>query len=503
MTSQASYSTILRSSAIIGGAQFTNILIGLVRIKMVALLLGPAGIGLLGFYTNLIQIAATVSGLGINTTGTRQIAAANAKGGTDAISLSRRALFWGSLALALTGGAIFWLASGWIARVVLADAGRSSEVAWLALGVTLTVAASSQSALLTGLRRVGDLARVNVGAGIISTVLSVLALWALGDKALVLVALLGPGVGFVLGHVYVARLAKPSGPATSLTTMAPEWREMVALGLPFMLSGLVMTLGQLLVRTILQRELGLGAAGYFQAAWAIGMMYLGFILGAMGTDYYPRLAALIRDAREATSLVNEQTEVALLLLAPVLLALLGLSPWVIALLYSAEFGPAVEVLRWQLLGDVFKVLSWPLAMVLTAAGAGKTFFLMESAAMLTFVVMTFLGIPYLGVAATGVGFLAMYGVHLPLVWIAARRLIDFRWRRSVRWQAIAVILATVTVDVVSRADDFVGAVVGLVLAFAFGLWALLRLAERSGAKGRLGRLAALGQKLNGWLARKT
>ena len=299
MTSQASYSTILRSSAIIGGAQFTNILIGLVRIKMVALLLGPAGIGLLGFYTNLIQIAATVSGLGINTTGTRQIAAANAKGGTDAISLSRRALFWGSLALALTGGAIFWLASGWIARVVLADAGRSSEVAWLALGVTLTVAASSQSALLTGLRRVGDLARVNVGAGIISTVLSVLALWALGDKALVLVALLGPGVGFVLGHVYVARLAKPSGPATSLTTMAPEWREMVALGLPFMLSGLVMTLGQLLVRTILQRELGLGAAGYFQAAWAIGMMYLGFFLGAMGTDYYPRLAALIRDAREA------------------------------------------------------------------------------------------------------------------------------------------------------------------------------------------------------------
>jgi len=69
------------------------------------------------------------------------------------------------------------------------------------------------------------------------------------------------------------------------------------------------------------------------------MTYLGFVLGAMATDYYPRLTAAISDTATATRLVNEQTEVALLLCAPVLLAMLGLAPWVIHLLYSAEFAP--------------------------------------------------------------------------------------------------------------------------------------------------------------------
>ena len=44
-----SYGQILRSSATIGGASIVNLAIGIVRTKAMALLLGPAGIGLIGF----------------------------------------------------------------------------------------------------------------------------------------------------------------------------------------------------------------------------------------------------------------------------------------------------------------------------------------------------------------------------------------------------------------------------------------------------------------------
>ncbi len=84
------------------------------------------------------------------------------------------------------------------------------------------------------------------------------------------------------------------------------------------------------------------------------MTYIGFVLGAMGTDYYPRLTAVIHDHTSVNRIVNEQTEVALLLATPVLLAMLGLAPWVITLLYSDQFGEAVETLRWQVLGDLFE-----------------------------------------------------------------------------------------------------------------------------------------------------
>ncbi|MCV2877673.1 O-antigen translocase [Sedimentimonas flavescens] len=499
--SGSSYRTILRSSAIIGGAQVINILSGLLKMKVAAVLLGPAGVGLAGLYMNLVQTAASIASLGMGNVGTRQIAAAHAEGGEIAVGRTRRALFWGTMVLALIGGVVFWLASSWITRTVLADASLTSEVAWLSLGVTLSVASGSQSALLTGMRRVGDLARINVGAGLLGAILGVVALWFWGRNGLLAMILVAPLASFILGHIYVARLAPPAGPRAALGEISAQWRDMARLGIPFMFSGLVIMLGQLAARALVQNDLGAEALGQFQAAWAIGMTYLGFVLGAMGTDYYPRLTAVINDHATAVRLVNEQTEVALLLCAPVLLAMLGLAPWVIRLLYSNDFGPAVDILRWQLLGDILKVMSWPLGFVLLARGAGKTFIFTETTGIATFVLGIALLMPTLGVIATGTAFLAMYVIYLPLVWLVARWTIGFRWSRAVKAQATLLMFAAVGIELSSRWSTHAGAATGLTLAIATGLWTLLRLTTMAGAPGRLGRIARIGERISQWMKR--
>ncbi|SFF42618.1 polysaccharide transporter, PST family [Fontimonas thermophila] len=501
MTNQppSSYRTILRSSSIIGGSQAVNIAVGLAKMKAVAVLLGPAGVGLAGLYVSLIQTASSIAALGLGNVGTRQIAAAQASGGAIAVGRTRRALFWGTLALALIGAGLFALASGTIARLVLDDASRQVEVAWLSVGVALTVAAGSQAALLNGMRRVGDLARINVASGVLGAALGVLAVWLWGAQGVVGMVLVAPAVTFLLGHVYVARLGLPAGAPSRLAELAHEIRVMIMLGFAFMLSGLVTTLGHLAVRTLVQRELGTEALGHFQAAWAIGMTYLGFVLGAMGTDYYPRLTAAIGDPVTATRLVNEQTEVALLLCAPVLLAMLGLAPWVIRMLYTAEFGPAVDILRWQLLGDILKVMSWPLGFAILVTGAGKTFVFTESVGIGVFVLGVPLLMPLMGVEATGLAFLAMYIVYLPTVWWFGGRRIGFRWTRVVKRQALAVISAAVVVDLTARWSDLAGGVLGLVLATGMGLWALMRLSSKAGVGGALGRIGEFGERLKRWI----
>ncbi len=501
MSRPNAYRTMLRSSSIIGGAQVINIAIGLVRMKAAAVLLGPAGVGLVGLYNNLMQTAATVASLGMANVGTRQIAAAHAEGGDLAVGRIRRALFWATLGLALIGAALFWLASGWVARVVLADPARAPQLAWLSLGVALSVATGYQAALLTGLRRVGDLARITIGAGLAGTVLGVAALWLWGEAGLLAMVLVAPAVTLALGHVFVARVKGPPGPAPDWAETSREWRNLARLGLAFMLSAVVTLLGHLAARMLVQRELGPEALGQFQAAWTIGMTYLGFVLGAIGTDYFPRLTAVIQDPAQACRMVNEQTEVSLLLCAPVLLAMLGCAPWVIRLLYSAEFGPAIDILRWQLLGDILKVLSWPLVSVIPARGAGKTFMLTESLAMAALLAAIWIGIPWFGVTATGIAFVAMYGLYLPLVWVLGRRMIGFRWSRSVAWQALALIAAAVLVDITSRISDPAGAALGLILALIFGLWALLRLSHQAGATGRLGQIARAAERMTRWMKR--
>lgn len=498
MSKDGSYRQILRSSSIIGGASVVNIAVGLLRIKVAAVLLGPAGVGLIGLLTNLAGTASAVAGLGVGNVGTRQIAEAVGRDDAAAMAAARRALFWGSMVLALLGAAVFWSLRGVLAVQVLGDASLAGEVGWLAIVVGLTVAAASQTALLNGMRQIGDLARVSVLSALLSTLLGIGALMLWGRGGLMAFLIAAPLASFLLGHMYVARLPKIQAPRTPLPVLAGQWRVLARLGAAFMVAGLAVTLGQLLVRTLVQRQLGADALGYFQAAATISMTYIGFVLTAMGTDYYPRLTAAIHDHAAVNRMVNEQTEVALLLAGPVFLAMMSLAPWVIELLYSQSFHPAAEVLRWQVLGDILKVVSWPLGFIILAAGNGRAFMLTETLAVGVFVILTWLGLPLMGVAASGMAFFAMYVVYLPMVYWLARRRTGFRWARGVVGNVVSLLLVGALVMGGARWYPILSAVFGVVAACGFLLHSLIKLVHVTNLPGPLEKIANVSR----WLASK-
>ena len=449
--------------------------------KVAAVLLGPAGVGLVGLYINLMQASSTVASMGMGHAGTKQIA--QALGNNDPISIehTREALYWITAVLALLAGLIFWGCRGLIAQYVLDNPDFAGQVGWLAIGVALSVAATGQNALLTGLRRVGDLARASIGTGVLGTIVSIAGLLIWGEKAILLLVISTPALAFLFWHFYAARTQRPTPdadtplPPSTWQKMHSEWRIMRQLGLTFMGAGLAVLIGPLIVRALVQRELGLDAAGQFQAAWSISMTYMGLVLGVMTSDFHPRLAAVINDKPAATQLVNEQTDVAVLLCAPVLLLVLGLAPWVVQLLYTAEFGPSVEILRWQLLGDALKVMSFPLGFVLLAAGRGKTFLLLEITGMAVFVFITWLGLPIWGIEATGIAFLLMYVVYLPLVWRLSKNLINFKWMLRLRLQLIALLVSAISIVAISDRSQLLGATLSVTLAMMASVWAVIRL----------------------------
>lgn len=486
-----SYRQILRSTSIIGGASVINILVGLVRIKVAAVLLGPAGVGLIGLLTSLAGTASTIAGLGIGNVGTRQIAKANGLDNVDAMAAARRALFWGTLALAVLGSAIFWAFRGVLALRLLGDASLSTEVGWLALVVGFTVAAASQSALLNGMRRIGDMAKVSVLSALLSTLFGVGALLIWGRSGLIVFVAATPLASFVLGHIYAARIPKIISSPTPLPELSRQWSVLARLGIAFMIAGVAGMLGQLLVRTLVQKQLGLDALGYFQAATTISITYIGFVLTAMGTDYYPRLTAAIDDHSAVNRMVNEQTEIALLLAAPILAAMMGFAPWVIELLYASSFYPATAVLRWQVLGDVLKICSWPLGFIILAAGDGRTFMLTESVAVGVFVLLTWILLPFQGVVATGLAFLGMYLVYLPLVYALARRRTGFRWSNRVLVQVSVLLFVLSIVMLAGWWSAKVAAISGLLSVIWFVLYGLERLDKMVKLTGSVGKALSL------------
>lgn len=502
MSEGNSYRQILRSSSIIGGASVINIVIGLVRMKAVAVLLGPAGVGLIGLFTNLVALASNVAGLGFGNVGTRQIAEAAGQDDPQRIAAARRALFWGTLVLAVGGALLLWVMRHVLAAHVLGDPSLASQVGWLSLAVALTVAAASQNALLNGLRRIGDIARMQVGSAVVATVIGLAAIAWLGLAGVVAFVIAVPLATFVIGHWFVSRLPRTHAPASDLRALSAQWCTMARLGSAFMVAGLANVGGQLVVRALVQRDLGADALGQFQAAWAISMTYIGFVLGAMGTDFYPRLTAIIDDREAVNRLVNEQTEVALLLATPVLLAMLALAPWVIRILYTAEFADAAMVLRWQVLGDFLKIASWPLGFILLAAGAGRAFMLTEWIGMGGFVLFTWLGLPLLGIKATGVAFVGLYAVYLPLVyWLAVRRT-GFAWSAAVARHLLVAGAAALALVGIAEWSTSAAALVGVPMAGLAGMYGLARLGRMAGLDGKLGRMVERAGALLNILGRK-
>jgi PST family polysaccharide transporter len=443
-----------------------------------------------------------VSALGFGSVGTRQIAEANANDDAQAVSAARRALFWGTMGLATLGGGVFWLLRETLATTVIGDADAAGTVGWLAVGVALTVAAGSQGALLNGLRRIGDVARVSVLSTLLSTLLGVGALVLLGDKGVLFFVLAGPLSSFLLGHWFVSRLPRMTGSPTQFRELQQQWETLARLGVAFMVAGLAGPVGQLAVRMIVQQELGAESLGNFQAAWMISAMYIGFVLGAMGADYYPRLTATISDSAATNQLVNEQAEVALLLAGPVLVTMLGLAPWVIELLFSSQFTDAADVLRWQVLGDVLKVASWPLGIVILASGDGRMVMLIEFIAMLVLIGLTWVLLPFFGIEATGIASMGKYAVFLPMVYVLARRRTGFRWQARVYRQLVLVMVITAMVFICGVWSKWLGAGLGVFMAAVLGLYALARIGQMTNLSGSAGRMAvksrALMMKIGVW-----
>jgi PST family polysaccharide transporter len=214
---------------------------------------------------------------------------------------------------------------------------------------------------------------------------------------------------------------------------------MLKLGIPLMSAGLITLITQLAVRSIVLRELGMDASGYFQAAWAISFTYVGFVLNAMAMDYFPRLTKAISDHDRAGKLVNEQAEMALLLIGPALMAMITLAPWVIQLLYAPSFSPAAEILRWQVLGDILKVASVPIVFIFLATGRGGVAIGVQLVWSAAYLCPVILGIQEFGLIMAGVGFWVAYLIYYGVVAIVASRLIGLKPTRR-NWQLTLVLL---------------------------------------------------------------
>jgi len=496
MAETSSSRGLIKSMMVIGSAQAVNILISIVRVKVLAVLLGPSGVGLLSIYNSLQSMVQQTAGLGMATSGVREIA--SSQGEETTLSRVRRVLFAAHLVQGVLAMVAVWLLRAPIATWLFGDTTRATEVGLIGVAILLALLGAAQTALLQGLRRIGDLGRVTVIGAFVGSVVGLAAVWLQDESGLIWFILVQPVAQVLVALYYTRHLPKPLAARLSLVETWNIWKPMAKLGAAFMLGGLFTTATLLLVRGLITQELGLEAAGHFAAAWGITMTYVGFLLGAMAADYYPRLTEVINDRAAANRLMNDQAQLGLAIGGPVLLLLIGLAPWAVTLLYSSEFAPATELLQWQTVGNVFKLASWALAFSIIASARSKTFLMMELSFNIVFLAMIWLLLPVLGLQVTAIAFLVGYVVYFATVNIVAHTLQGFRWQSlSLHLLALHVTLAMGLLALARTAPE-AAAIASICLALATGVFGLRVVLIKMGPEGRVAARFARIYAAMGW-----
>ena len=328
------YTEILRSTVLMGGASLVNVALSIIRNKAMAVLLGPEGIGLMGLYSSIVDIAQSIAGLGVGGSGVRQVAEAAGTGDAARIAQSATVLRRISVVLALLGGLLLAALAYPVSGFTFGDYQHVGGIVLLSLAVFFRLVSAGQSALIQGLRGIADLARINVLAGLFGTAISIPLIYLFGVQAIA-PSLVVIAAASILPTWWYSRRIFPHPSPMPPRQFSREVSALLRLGFVFMASGLLTFGAAYAIRLIVLKEGGVTAAGLYQAAWGLGGLYAGFILQAMGTDFYPRLTATIDNSAECNRLVNEQAEISMLLAGPGLLGTLTLAPLMMSLFYSA------------------------------------------------------------------------------------------------------------------------------------------------------------------------
>ncbi|RYE55391.1 MAG: O-antigen translocase, partial [Hyphomicrobiales bacterium] len=303
-TTSNSYATILRSSAVMGASFAIVMVFSFMRMKFMAVWLGPSGVGLLGVLSTILDLCVAIAGLGVQQSGIRQMAAADSEAARRDVASAIR---WLSLGLGAVGAIILAITALPISRLTFGEDHYVSAVALLGLAVLLRILGGGQLALLQGLRQISTLARANILSAFASTAICVPMVYFLKEQAVAPVVVVMAGVTAIITWSLGQRFVPPGG--APWPHIATESRALVHLGLVFMASTLLTTGAVYLARIVILQNAGIVGAGLYQAAWALGVLYSGFILQAMGSDFFPRLSRIANDDAASNRLVNEQIRV--------------------------------------------------------------------------------------------------------------------------------------------------------------------------------------------------
>ncbi len=383
-----------------------------------AVLLGPAGFGIHSLLNTTIGLMGNLTNFGLKTSAVKNVAEANGTGNNVRVAVIVTVLRRWVWLTGLLGTTLTLIFSPWLSELTFGNRDYTLAFIWISISLLFNQISAGQIVLLQGLRKINYLANANLSGAFLGLFVTLPLYYFWGIDGVV-PAIIATSTANMLRSWYFARKVKIEEVKVSRQTTFTEGKEMLIMGFMLSLSGLMTAGGAYLLRIFINNTGGVDQVGLYSAGFAIINTYVGLVFTAMATDYYPRLSAVAPSNTKAKQTINQQAEITLLILAPILAVFMVFINWAIIILYSTQFIDVNGMIQWAALGMFFKAASWSISFILLAKGASKLFFWNELVANVYVLGLNILGYKFGGLDGLGISFLAAYFIYFTQVFLIA------------------------------------------------------------------------------------
>ncbi|MEN5380463.1 O-antigen translocase [Sphingobacterium kitahiroshimense] len=424
------YRSMLKGTVIFGGSQVFTIIIGLIRAKLVAIFLGPAGVGISSLLTSTVAMLQQFSSFGVNLSAVKNIAQAKEeKTSLTTLVFNYRLLL---VLLGSLGASISVLFADYLSFYTFGNHDYTVAFRLLGIYIFFTTLSGGELSILQGKRELKKVAVSSVIGSVIGLILGVPFYYFWGIKGIVPAMVVMAICNYLANRLLSTSDYKLSIIKLERSTFVSSSKEMMTLGIVLMISTLLGTVATYLLNAYISRQGGLVDVGFFQSANSLTNQYTGIVFTSMAIDYFPKLAAKADSVIDINRLVNEQLEIAILLIAPIVALFLVFSTLIVNLLLTKEFLVVVPVLNLMAFGVFVKAISYPLGYISFAKGDKKLFFWLEGVfANVLQLSLNILFYSYFGLLGLGFSFILIFCIYFIVLFIVVKKRYSFQIKKEV------------------------------------------------------------------------
>ena len=440
----SAYRRIVSSTAVFGSAQVLNVLVNIIRGKLVAYILHSTGMGLSTIFSQAANTIQQFSLMGLNIAAVPSISQADSDKNEMILAYTIRIVRRIVLIASLLGFVTTLAISPILSKSSFDDLNHTPYFLLLGIAVFFNVMGMGETAVMQGLRKYKLLAICSIIPPLCGLLLSIPIYLIWGTEGIIPAMIVGSIVYFCAIRFLSYRPKKDIGKPEKVT-LKDMWKH----GRGIIQTGAIITFGSLLgtittyaLTSYISNTGSVEDAGFYHASNIIVGQYTGLIFSAMAADYYPNLSSLLKtNVHQAFKLVNQQIEIIMLIMTPLTMLLIMTAPLAIQILLTDEFLCIEQMVCYVGLASVFKAFCFPMDYIAFAKTDKKYIFWVETVwgSGKTLIIMgTFYH--FLGLNGLGYGALCVSIIDVGI----STTLIPWRYKLHFSKKTITLVIFTLT-----------------------------------------------------------